>query len=686
MRRAFLKDPTKITKKVIKANETLVAFKRRWIVEKGFIVGVPEVMKISSFMDTHKCPELAKRYSNKVPKMVDEMMVRLDDFVRLKEGFLLHRVTHQLVEEKTVSTREDMEWIDGETMEGIHSTTYYISPSDASDEPLIIEAVIEGYLVRKVYVDQGASVEMMFEHCIENQSPAMRLRLRSTQIDLVGFVGGAVKPLGKIKLKVVFGDGGNPKLLIRKFLTKWNPTTLGDPQVPMFLLHFLPEGCPNRPLSTKKTHKPKSEDTNQEKLYLLHMDLCGPMHVESINGKKYILVIVDDYSRFTWVKFLRSKDETLDFIIKFLKMIQEEAVATACFTQNRSIIRLRHGKTPYELLHSKLLDLSFFHVFGALCYPTNDSENLAMASEQHSSGPTFNDMTPGTISSGLVRSSSPSTSYVPPLRNDWDLLFQPMFDELLNRSLSIVNQAPEVIAPIAEVIPPVYADSIGSPSSTIVNQDAPSPSKTHTTTETQSLVIPQDVRDDNLDMEVAHMGNEPLFGVPIPKVTSAQSSSTASPHSIIQTNHPMPHHNNKWTKDHPLNNIIGQLSRSVSTRLQLHEQAFFCYYDAFLTSALTQSCWIEAMQEELNEFERLENKAHLVTRSYRQEERIDFEESFAPVARLEAIRIFLAYAAHKNMVVYQMDVKTTFLNGNLREEVYASQPDGFVDPDNPNHV
>nr|GFB23548.1 retrovirus-related Pol polyprotein from transposon TNT 1-94 [Tanacetum cinerariifolium] len=74
--------------------------------------------------------------------------------------------------------------------------------------------------------------------------------------------------------------------------------------------------------STKKTHKPKFEDTNQEKLYLLHMDLCGPMRVESVNRKKYILIIVDDYSRFTWVKFLRSKDETLDFIIKFLKMIQ----------------------------------------------------------------------------------------------------------------------------------------------------------------------------------------------------------------------------------------------------------------------------------------------------------------------------------------------------------------------------
>nr|GEV39402.1 hypothetical protein [Tanacetum cinerariifolium] len=86
--------------------------------------------------------------------------------------------------------------------------------------------------------------------------------------------------------------------------------------------------------STKKTHKPKSEDTNQEKLYLLHMDLYGPMRVESVNGKKYILIIVDDYSRFTWVKFLRSKDETPDFIIKFLKMIQNGVVER----RNRTLI------------------------------------------------------------------------------------------------------------------------------------------------------------------------------------------------------------------------------------------------------------------------------------------------------------------------------------------------------------
>nr|GEX41454.1 integrase, catalytic region, zinc finger, CCHC-type, peptidase aspartic, catalytic [Tanacetum cinerariifolium] len=404
-----------------------------------------------------------------------------------------------------------------------------------------------------------------------------------------------------------------------------------------------------------------------------------------------------------------------------LLFLWAEAVATACYTQNRSIIRLYHEKTPYELLHNKLPDLSFFYVFGALCYPTNDSENLgklqpkvdigifighaptkkafriynrrttrivetihvdfdeltAMDSKQSSSRPALNEMTPTIISSGLVQKPSSSTPYVPPSRNDWDFLFQPMFDELLNPPPSVDTQAPEVIAPIAEVIPPVQAESTGLPSLTSVDQDAPSPSKSQTITKIQSYVIPHDVEEDNLDIEVAHMGNDPLFGVPIPEVTSAQSSSTVSPQTIMQPDHQIPQHISKWTKDHSLNNIISQLSIPVSIRFQLHEQALFCYYDAFLSlvepktykDALTQSCWIEAMQEELNEFERLE--ARLVACGYRQEEGIDFEESFASVARQEAIWIFLAYVAHKNMVVYQMDVKTAFLNGNLREEVYA---------------
>ncbi|GJX99570.1 putative nucleotidyltransferase, ribonuclease H [Tanacetum coccineum] len=126
--------------------------------------------------------------------------------------------------------------------------------------------------------------------------------------------------------------------------------------------------------------------------------------------------------------------------------------------------------------------------------------------------------------------------------------------------------------------PPVH------PSSTNVDQDAPSPSNSQTTPETQHPVIPNDVEKDNYDIEVAHMGNDPYFGIPIPKVPSDQSSSTDSIHTIVHPNHQIPEHNSKWTKDHPLENIIGELARSDSTRLQLHKQALFCYYDAFLTA------------------------------------------------------------------------------------------------------
>ncbi|GKE62899.1 retrovirus-related pol polyprotein from transposon TNT 1-94, partial [Tanacetum coccineum] len=222
-----------------------------------------------------------------------------------------------------------------------------------------------------------------------------------------------------------------------------------------------------------------------------------------------------------------------------------EAVATTCYTENHFIIRLRHGKTPYELLHNKLPDLSFFYVFGAFCYPTNDSENLgklqpkadidfdelaAMASEHSSLELTRHEMIPTTISSRLVPNTPPSTPVGLP--------------------------APEVVAPIAEVVAPEPAASTGSPSLTIVDQDAPSP-KNDSETSSSLVVIP----------------------------------------TIVHSAAPNSEHVNKWTKDHPLDNIIGELERPVSIRLQLYEQALFCYYNAFLTSvepktykdALTQS-------------------------------------------------------------------------------------------------
>ncbi|GKF42903.1 hypothetical protein Tco_0126245 [Tanacetum coccineum] len=180
-----------------------------------------------------------------------------------------------------------------------------------------------------------------------------------------------------------------------------------------------------------------------------------------------------------------------------------------------------------------------------------------MASEHSSSGPALHEMTPVSISSGLVPNPPSSTPFVPPTRSDWDLLFQPMFDESLNPSLNVDIHAPEVIAPIPEAVAPEHAVSTGSPSSTIVDQEAPSPSNSHSTQDTPTPIISHDVEEENHDIEVAHMGNDPYFGIPIPEVT----------HTIVPSDHQVSKHNSKWTKDHPLENIIGALDRPVSTRL-----------------------------------------------------------------------------------------------------------------------
>nr|GEV52785.1 retrovirus-related Pol polyprotein from transposon TNT 1-94 [Tanacetum cinerariifolium] len=253
------------------------------------------------------------------------------------------------------------------------------------------------------------------------------------------------------------------------------------------------------------------------------------------------------------------------------------------------------------------------------------------------------------------------------IKDDWDHLFQPMFDEYFTPPLIVVSLAQEEAASIAVVL----ADSHVS---TFIDQDAPS---------------------------------------------------TRSSSNVRQTHTPFKHLG-RWTKDHPIVNVIGDPSRSVSTRKQLQTDAMWCYFYAFLTSvepknfkqAMTELSWIDAMQEEIHEFERLQvwelvpcpdkvrlikdkwiykvntdkfggvlkNKARLVAQRFRQEEGINFEESFVPVARIEAIYIFIANSAHKNMMIFQMDVKTEFLNGELKEKVYVSQPEGFVDQDNTSHV
>ncbi|GJV06810.1 retrovirus-related pol polyprotein from transposon TNT 1-94 [Tanacetum coccineum] len=317
------------------------------------------------------------------------------------------------------------------------------------------------------------------------------------------------------------------------------------------------------------------------------------------------------------------------------KDLVREAVATACYTQNRSLIHTCHNKSPYELVHDKKPDLTFFRVFGALCYPTNDSEGLGklqptadigifvgyapskkgyriynkrtrrimetihvqfdeltehMAPVQLSTGPAPTFLSPGQISSGLVPNSVPATPYVPPTNKELEILFQPMFDEYMEplRVERPVSPAPAVSIPV---------NSAGTPSSTTIDQDAPSPSHSPSSLALQSPSLHQVVVAESTlmkDNPFASVDQHPFIKVFAPEPSSEASSSG--------------------------------------------------------------------------------------------EKGIDFEESFAPVARIEAIRIFIANVVSKNMTIYQMDVKTAFLNDELKEEVYVSQPEGFVDPDHPTHV
>nr|GEY28705.1 retrovirus-related Pol polyprotein from transposon TNT 1-94 [Tanacetum cinerariifolium] len=279
----------------------------------------------------------------------------------------------------------------------------------------------------------------------------------------------------------------------------------------------------------KHTHKPKAENTNLEVLNTLHIDLCGPMRVQTINGKKYILVIVDDYSRFTWVKFLRSKDETSDVVIKFITQIQvglnktiryirtdngtefvnhtmnvsasltkrqcpelynrtAEAVAAACYTKNRSLIHTRHHKTPYELVHNKKLDLTFFRVFDKLRPCTK---------------------------------SGSCNSLCTPTNKELEILFQPMFDEYLEPP-----RAERPGSPTQAVQAPVT--SAGTPFSTTIDQDAPSPHISPSSSALQSRSLPPGVVAEPHFMEdhnVSPVDNNPFVNVFASEPHSEASSS-----------------------------------------------------------------------------------------------------------------------------------------------------------------
>nr|GEX16292.1 hypothetical protein [Tanacetum cinerariifolium] len=216
----------------------------------------------------------------------------------------------------------------------------------------------------------------------------------------------------------------------------------------------------------------------------------------------------------------------------------------------------------------------------------------------------------------------------------------------------------------------------------LIDQDAPSTSIPSTQEQENSLVISQGFEESS---KTPHFHDDPLHESLHEDSTSQGSSSNVRPiHTSFESL-------GRWTKDLPIANVNEDPSHSVSTKKQLLTDAMWCYFDAFLTSlepenfkqAMTEPSWIDVKTDEFGRV--LNNKARLVAHGFRKEEGINLEESFALVTRIEAICIFVANAANNNIMIFQKDVKMAILNGELKEEVYISQPEGFVDQDNPSH-
>nr|GEW01013.1 retrovirus-related Pol polyprotein from transposon TNT 1-94 [Tanacetum cinerariifolium] len=368
-------------------------------------------------------------------------------------------------------------------------------------------------------------------------------------------------------------------------------------------------------------------------------------------------------------------DNGTEFVNQTLRDYYEQVVIShetsiAQTPQQNGVVE-RRNRTLVEAARTIKPDLSYLHVFGALCYPNNDSENLgkfqakvdigiftgyapmkkayqiynrrtrkiietihvdfdeltALASKQLGLGPGLQSMTPATSCSSLVPNPIPQQPCTPPPRNDWDHLFQPMFDEYFNPPTIVVS-----LVPVADA--PRVVDLADSPVSTSIGQEAPS-----TCSASQGL-----------------------------------SSNVRQIYTLFESL-------GWWTKDHPIANIKAmQEEIHEFERLQVWELVP-CPYKVMLIKLK----WIYKVKtDECGRV--LKNETRLVAQGFRQEDGIDFEESFAPVVRIEAICIFIVNATNKNMTIFQIDVKTAFLNDELKEEVYVSQPEVFMDQDNPSHV
>nr|GEV10427.1 hypothetical protein [Tanacetum cinerariifolium] len=331
-----------------------------------------------------------------------------------------------------------------------------------------------------------------------------------------------------------------------------------------------------------------------------------------------------------------------------------EAIATTCFTQNRSLVIPRHEKTPYHIINNRKPSIKFFHIFGSLCYIVRDGENLDKMKEK---GDTCIFVGYSTQSRAYRVFNKRTRVIVETIHVNFDELPQMASDHV---SSDLVPQC-RMTALEHDSLSPVVSKSF-----VVTTADAPhqcqqqltTPLNTHTTPEltcqdpsqAPTVTTTENINQAETNSKNAHVEDDEFINIFCTPVqdrgeTSSRHVDSSNMHTFYRR-HPSEHH---WMKDHSLEQVIENPSQSVRTRRQLESDGE-------------------------------------MSKGYAQKEGVDFEESFAPVARLEVVRLFITYAAHKSFIVYQMDVKTSFLYGPLKEEVYVNQPDGFVDPYHPNKV
>nr|GEW63277.1 hypothetical protein [Tanacetum cinerariifolium] len=402
--------------------------------------------------------------------------------------------------------------------------------------------------------------------------------------------------------------------------------------------------------------KTKPVSSIDQPLFRLYINLFGPTFVKSLNKKSYCLVITDDYSRFTWVFFLATKDETSPILKTFITGLENQLSL-----KNRVLVTKPHTKTPYELLHSRTPSIGFMRPFGCPVTILNSIDPLGKFEGKVDEGFLNNeedavcdgkehDFDAKKLESEVILSPSSSAqsrkqydktkkeakgkSHVKSVTGYRDL--NAKFEYCSNNNNNEVNAA-------GSIVPTVGQNSLNSTntfSAAGPSNDVVSP------TYGKYLFIDASQFTDDPDMpeleDITYSDDENVVGAEA-DFNNFETSITVCPIPTTRIH-----------KDHHVSQIIEEPKR-------VHQ-------------ALKDLSWIEAMQEELLQFK------------MQKEDGIDYEEVFAPVAKIEAIRLFLAYASFMGFMVYQMDVKSAFLYETIEEEVYVCQPLGFEDPDHPDKV